>query len=117
MRPTPAEIARTLAAGHLPATLQVACGPGPLPVAHATDCGGQPLLLVPTDGVLADGLRCGDDDDVAAVLTVADAPPVDGAPDLGRVWISGWVSRLNGTSAREAACEFADVAPLGDLLD
>ncbi|MFC7479528.1 DUF2470 domain-containing protein [Luedemannella flava] len=113
---TTAEIARTLAAGHLPATLQVACGPGPLPIAYATDCGGQPLLLVPVGGAIA-GTMPGGDDDVAAVLAVVDEPPVAGAPVLGRVWVSGWVTALHGAAAREAACEFAETNPLGDLLD
>lgn len=117
MRPTPAEIARTLAAGHLPATVQVACGPGPLPAVHAADCGGHPLLLVSAFDRLAGALPFESDEDAAAVLTVADEPPVAGAPTLGRVWVSGWVSRLEGAAAREAASEFAEINPLGDLLD
>ncbi|GAA1758836.1 DUF2470 domain-containing protein [Luedemannella helvata] len=116
MRPSTAEIARTLAAGHLPATLQVACGPGPLPLAYANDCSGQPLLLVPAGGPLAGALPFGDGD-IAAVLAITDEPPVAGAPTLGQAWISGWVSQLHGAGAREAACEFAEANPLGDLLD
>ena len=116
MRPSTAEIARTLAAGHLPATLQVACGPGPLPLAYATDCAGQPLLLVRAGGPLASALPFGEGD-VAAVLAVTDEPPVAGAPALGQVWISGWVSQLHGPAARAAAYEFAETNPLGDLLD
>lgn len=118
MPPTHAEVARTLAAGHLPARAYVACRPGPFPVRHATDPHGRVLLLAPHDGVLATALRRGPGvDDTALVLDIADVPPLAGAPSLGRVWISGWVSRLEGDDARAAALDYADTDASGDLLD
>jgi hypothetical protein len=56
-------------------------------------------------------------DDLAVVLSVADMAPIDGAPSLGRAYISGWVTPLTGTEARTAACEFAAVNPIEHLLD
>ena len=47
MQPTPAEVARTLAAGHLPAVAHIACRQGPYPVRHVTDSQGRVLLLAP----------------------------------------------------------------------
>ena len=49
MQPTPAEVARTLAAGHLPAVAHIACRPAPLPVRHVTDAHGRVLLPSPPD--------------------------------------------------------------------
>ena len=41
MQPTHAEVARTLAAGHLPATAHIACRQGPYPVRHVSDAQGR----------------------------------------------------------------------------
>jgi hypothetical protein len=118
VRPSPAEIARTLVAGRLAGTVQAACRPGPLPVDHATDGAGRPLLLTRVGSAVAESLRPRDEaDDLAVVLTVADVPPVHAAPTLGRAYLSGWVTPLTGTEARAAACEFAEVNPLEHLLD
>jgi hypothetical protein len=118
MSPTHAEVARTLAAGHLPARAYIACRPGPFPVRHATDAQGRVLLLAPRDGVLAAALRPGPGaDDTALVLDIADVPPLAEAPSLGRVWISGWVIRLDGDEARAAAVDYAETDASGDLLD
>ena len=57
MQPTHAEVARTLAAGHLPATAHIACRPGPYPVRHVTDAQGRVLLLSPRNGALTAALR------------------------------------------------------------
>ena len=57
MQPTHAEVARTLAAGHLPATAHIACRPGPLPVRHVTDAQGRVLLLSP-DATARSPPRC-----------------------------------------------------------
>src|SRR6201991_561214 len=104
MQPTPAEVARTLAAGHLPAVAHVAYGPGSLPVRHVTDAKGRVLLLSPQDGTLAKALRpqpgAGD---TAMVLDIADVPPMAGSPSLGRELGTGWSSALQ----REERCRSA----------
>jgi hypothetical protein len=118
MQPTHAEVARTLAAGHLPAVAHIACRPGPFPVRHVADAHGRPLLLSPRDGALTVALRPpADTPDTALVLDITDVPPVAGAPSLGRVWIAGWATRLTGDEARAAALEYADTDAAGDLLD
>ena len=104
MQPTHAEVARTLAAGHLPASAHIACRQGPFPVRHVTDAQGRMLLLSPRDGALAAALRPIDgNDDTALVLDIADVPPVAGAPSLGRVWVAGWAraaDRRGGPAGR-----------------
>ncbi|PZG01395.1 DUF2470 domain-containing protein [Micromonospora deserti] len=118
MRPSPAEIVRTLVAGRLPGLVHVAHRPGPHHVRHVTDPEGRVLLLVPVVSDLAAALRPTDgEDDAALVLDVLDLPPAAGAPPLGRAWISGWAGRLDGEEARRAALDFAAVEPTGDLLD
>jgi hypothetical protein len=118
MQPSPAEVARTLAAGRLVGSAHIACRPGPHRVRHATDRAGRVLMLVPADSDLTRALRPTDGaDDIAVVLDVPDVPPVAGAPSLGRVWVSGWAVALDGVEAREAALDFADCDPTGDLLD
>ncbi|MEV1287603.1 DUF2470 domain-containing protein [Micromonospora sp. NPDC049679] len=118
MPPTPAEVARTLAAGRLPGTAHVAFRPGPHPVRHVTDPLGRVLLLTPSESAPARALRPAPGaDDVAVVLDVPDVPPVPGAPSLGRAWVSGWATALEGTAAREAALQYVEVDPAGDLLD
>jgi hypothetical protein len=118
MQPTHAEVARTLAAGHLPATAHIACRQGPYPVRHVTDSQGRMLLLAPRDGALATALRPAEGvDDTALVLDISDVPPVVGAPSLGRVWVAGWAVALSGDEARAAALDYADTDPASDLLD
>jgi hypothetical protein len=118
MQPTPAEVARTLAAGHLPATAHIACRQGPYPVRHVTDSQGRVLLLAPGNGALTTALRPGEGvDDTALVLDISDVPPIAGAPSLGRVWVAGWAVALTGEEAREAALDYADTDPAPDLLD
>ncbi|MBQ1027607.1 DUF2470 domain-containing protein [Micromonospora sp. C95] len=116
MRPSPAEIVRTLVAGRLPGLVHLACRPGLHHARHATDPEGRVLLLVPVVSDLAAAL--GDQDRaVAVVLDVLDLPPAAGAPSLGRALVSGWARRLAGDEARAAAVDFARVEPTGDLLD
>ncbi|MFD0972650.1 DUF2470 domain-containing protein [Plantactinospora endophytica] len=118
MQPSPAEVARTLAAGRLAGTAQVAYRPGPHQVRHATDPSGRMLLLVSVVNNLAAALRpTSGGRGTALVLDVRDLPPAAGAPSLGRVWLSGWPEPLTGAEARLAAVDFADVVPTGDLLD
>ncbi|MEU4236547.1 DUF2470 domain-containing protein [Actinoplanes sp. NPDC026619] len=118
MQPSHAEVARTLAAGHLPAVAHVACGPGPLPVRHVTDAHGRVLLLSPADGAFALATRPQPGaDDIAMVLDITDVPPMAGSPALGRVWVSGWVTTVEGDELRQAVLDYADVDATGDLLD
>ncbi|MET8834615.1 DUF2470 domain-containing protein [Micromonospora sp. NPDC004540] len=118
MRPSPAEIVRTLVAGRLPALVHLARRPGPHQARHVTDPDGRVLLLVPVVSDLAAALVPPDGDtEVATVLDVLDLPPAAGAPSLGRAWVSGWAARLDGDEARNAAVDFATVQPTGDLLD
>jgi hypothetical protein len=118
MQPTHAEVARTLAAGHLPAVAHIACRPGPLPVRHVTDAHGRVLLLSPADGAFALALKPQPGtDDTAMVLDITDVPPIAGSPALGRVWVSGWAKRLEGDEAKQATLEYAEIDATGDLLD
>jgi len=118
MQPTHAEVARTLAAGHLPASAHIACRQGPFPVRHVTDVQGRALLLSPKDGALAAALHpLEGNTDTALVLDIADIPPIAGAPSLGRIWAAGWATRLDGDEARAAALDYADTDAATDLLD
>jgi hypothetical protein len=118
MQPTHAEVARTLAAGHLPAVAHIACRQGPLPVRHVTDVQGRVLLLSPSGGAFATAVKPQPGtDDTAMVLDITDVPPVAGAPALGRVWVSGWATRLEGDEAKQAALGYAEIDASGDLLD
>jgi hypothetical protein len=118
MQPTPAEVARTLAAGHLPAGAHIACRQGPIPVRHVADSQGRLLLLAPRDGALTTALEPQEgNDDTALVLDISDVPPVAGAPSLGRIWVAGWAKRLDGDESRAAALDYADTDAAGDLLD
>src|ERR1700754_2359747 len=118
MHPTHAEVARTLAAGHLPAGVHIACRQGPFPVRHVADAQGRVLLLSPSGGALAAALRPpADTGDAALVLDIPDLPPVAGAPSLGRVWIAGWATLLSGDDARAAALDYAEADAASDLLD
>ena len=118
MQPTYAEVARTLAAGHLPASAHIACRQGPFPVRHVTDAYGRVLLLSPKSGALTAALCPPEgNDDAALVLDIADVPPIAGAPSLGRIWVAGWARRLEGDEARAAALDYADTDATSDLLD
>jgi hypothetical protein len=110
MQPTHAEVARTLTAGHLPASAHIACRQGPLPVRHVTDAHGR-VLLLSTPSLL------GEEDDIAVALEIPDVPPIAGAPSLGHAWLAGWATTLSGDEARTAALDYADVDASGDLLD
>ena len=121
MEPTPAEIVRTLVAGHLPARVRTECGSTSateFAVTHVTDRMGRILLLVADDGPADRALRpVAADTDAVAQLVVADRQPVPSSPWRGRVTLSGWATRLSGVSARQAALDFADVNAVGELLD
>ncbi|GIF73500.1 DUF2470 domain-containing protein [Asanoa siamensis] len=112
MRPTAAEVARTLANGRLAGTAHVRGYPGQVKVRHATPADGRPLLLVGLGTDLAGALTA-----ASTVLSVDDVPPTPCAPSRGRLWLTGSAERLDGADARAAADAYAQVSPLGDLLD
>lgn len=117
MEPGPPEVARTLARGVLPAVIHVRSHPGRLPVRQVTGADGTPLLLAPTAGELAAALLPAGAHRNEVVLSVDDVPPVAGAPWRGRLWLTGRAERLVGAGLRPAAMSFAEVNPVGDLLD
>ncbi|MEV0720586.1 DUF2470 domain-containing protein [Asanoa sp. NPDC050611] len=118
MRPTAAEVARTLANGRLEGTAHVRGYPGRVKVRHATPADGHPLLLVGLGTDLATALTSGPAvRSGPMVLSVDDVPPLPGAPSRGRLWLTGEPVRLDGARARAAADAYAQVSPLGDLLD
>jgi len=111
---SPAKIARTLARGHLPGLLRVAGWPRPVPVCHATDCVGRPMVLARVGSDLARALGAVDARSrVAAMLCVEDVAP----SGLGRVKVGGWVHRLGVEEIAAARLEFAEANPVADLLD
>ncbi|THV27290.1 DUF2470 domain-containing protein [Glycomyces paridis] len=118
MRPTAAEVARTLARGRLEGTLKFADGSEVGGFGHATDRSGRPLLLARGGGDLAKALhaRAGSGDRRAR-LTVDDVPPVPGAPSLGRLRVSGSLWQVPQRARRNAVLEFAESNPLADLFD
>ncbi|HEY8472856.1 MAG TPA: DUF2470 domain-containing protein [Natronosporangium sp.] len=109
MKPSPAEIARTLVRGRLPGRLQLAGETAPTGLAHAADRAGRPLILV----------RDSDQPPPAgpATLTVVDVPPMPEAPSLGRVLVEGSLHRLSNAAAAVAVHTFAEGNPVADLLD
>jgi hypothetical protein len=115
MRPSAAELARTLISGRVPANARLACRPGPLRVRHATDCAGRPLLLARLDDPLVRALRGRRPPTI--VLEADDAPPTADAPSLGRVAIGGSVGLIPRDEAREAILEYARTSADPDLFD
>ena len=88
------------------------------PLAHATTATGQVLVLVPADGEVAATLHRAPDRDVSALLMVSDRSPVPlRDPVRAQVWLSGWLTPVAAPDARAAAVAFAEVAPVGALLD
>jgi hypothetical protein len=115
--PTVAERARTVAGR--PAAAVCAAGiDGSRVLGHATTADGQVLLVVPTDGDVCTAVRHSADGDLAALLMVTDHAPVPlREPVRAQVWLSGWLTPVRGADQRASALAFADVAPVGALLD
>lgn len=111
MHSHPAVLARTLASGHLLGTAYVRGYRCPLRVRFTTGDDGHPLLLVHDDSHLAAALTpVPDEADTGTVLSIDH-------PRHGRLWLSGWCSRLRGADLNAAALSFAELNPVGDLLD
>jgi hypothetical protein len=115
MRPSAAELARTLISGRVPATARLACRPGVVSVRHATNCSGRPLLLARLDDPLVRALRGRRPPTI--VLQASDAPPSADAPSLGRVLIGGAVTLVPQDEANEAVLEYAETSADPDLFD
>jgi hypothetical protein len=116
-RPTAAERARTVAT-RTAAAVCAAGIDGSRVLAHATTAEGQVLVVVPTDGDVATAVRGSADGDLAALLMVTDHAPVElREPVRAQVWLSGWLTPLLPADVQAAALAFADVAPVGALLD
>jgi Protein of unknown function (DUF2470) len=116
-RPTTAERARTVAGR--PAAAVCAAGiDGSRVLGHATTADGQVLLVVPTDGEVCTAVRHSADGDLAALLMVTDHAPVPlRDPVRAQVWLSGWLTTVPAEDQRAAALAFAELAPVGALLD
>jgi hypothetical protein len=115
MRPSAAELARTLIAGRVPATARLACRPGALTVRHATDGSGRPLLLARLDDPLVRALRGRRPPTI--VLEADDAPPTADAPSLGRVAVGGTVGLIPRDEAKDAVLQYAQTCADPDLFD
>ncbi|HET6505005.1 MAG TPA: DUF2470 domain-containing protein [Amycolatopsis sp.] len=111
--PGPAERARTIAARGCPGTLVSATsGERVVPELYHVDVGGCTSVLLRDDHPLLDH------DEVAVLLELADHAPVDlREPVRGLLWITGWLTPLTGTQARERAVSIAEVRPDPRLLD
>jgi hypothetical protein len=89
-------------------------------LAHATTPGptGQVLLVVPSDGEVAAAVAGGGAGDLAALVLVTDHAPVPlRDPVRAQVWLSGWLTAVRPADVGAATLAFADVSPVGALLD
>jgi hypothetical protein len=117
MRPSPAEVVRTLVAARGPGQLHLPESTWPVPVAHGVAPDGTPLLLVDDDAPGADALPAAGADDVAALCTIPDETAYPAAPSDGEAALLGWVAPVPPAGVRAAADAFAAVNPLPALLD
>jgi Domain of unknown function (DUF2470) len=119
LRPTPAERARTVA-GRPGAAVCAAGVDGSRVLAHATTPGavGQVLLVVPTDGEVVAAVAGAAKGDLAALVLVTDHAPLPlRDPVRAQVWLSGWLTAVRPADVRAVTLAFAEVAPVGALLD
>jgi hypothetical protein len=111
----PAERARTVASREAAALCVRGLAPS-RPLAHTTTRDGQVLVLVSSTGEVAAALA--GQPDVTAVLMVSDRAPVPLRDTLrAQLWLSGWLTPIRPADQRSAALAFADVRPVGQLLD
>jgi hypothetical protein len=117
LRPTVAERARTVA-GRSAAAVCAAGIDGSRVLGHATTAEGQVLVVVPTGGDVCTAVRSSADGDLAALLMVTDHAPVPlREPVRAQAWLSGWLTPVREADRKAALLAFADVAPVGALLD
>ncbi|CAM3236439.1 DUF2470 domain-containing protein [Stackebrandtia soli] len=117
MRPDPAEIVRTLAAGHRPAVVHTVNMGDAVAVPSAVDVDGTPLLLTADLGPLGRALAEPTGLDAAVAVRFDDEPPLPCAPSLGSAWLSGWAEVVPVERRRDAAIAFSRSNPLPELLD
>jgi hypothetical protein len=117
LHPTAAERVRTVAAR--PGAAVCAAGiDGSRVLAHATTADGRVLLVVPTDGEVCAAVTGVADGDLAALVLVTDHAPLPlRDPVRAQAWLSGWLAPVRPADQRAATLAFAEVAPVGALLD
>ncbi|MGR6964231.1 DUF2470 domain-containing protein [Geodermatophilus sp. URMC 61] len=115
LRADAAERARTVAS-RTSAALCVRGLDAVSPLAHATTTTGTTYVLVPADGEV-DAALAGHDD-LTAVLMVSDRAPVPLRDPLrAQLWLSGWLTPVHAVARRAAVLAFAEIRPVGPLLD
>jgi hypothetical protein len=117
LRPTTAERARTVATR--PGAAVCAAGiAGSRVLASATTAAGQVLLVVPSEGEVCAAVTGSADGDLAALVLFTDHAPVPlRDPVRAQVWLSGWLTPVREADQRATALAFAEVSPVGELLD
>jgi hypothetical protein len=108
----PAEIARTLAAGHRPANLHLLSSEDSVTPPAVAGPDGSPIVLLPDPSPVSQALRAGD----GVALRFDDRPPVPGAPWLGSAWICGWAEPVPAPARRELALAMSARNPVPQLL-
>ena len=117
LRPDPAERARTVAARAAAAVCAAGVQSSRV-LAHAVTTAGQMLLVVPSDGDLAEAVRTAPAADLSALLMVSDRAPVPlRYPVRAQLWLSGWLTPVRPRDERPASVAFAEVQPAEVLLD
>lgn len=109
----PAEIVRTLAAGHRPAHPHVPGHAEAPPVPAIADPTGAPVLLLADDSPISCGFR---NSDPSVAVRYDDQPPVPNAPWLGSGWICGWAEPVCAHDQLALSVAFADHHPVTKLL-
>lgn len=116
--PHAAERARTIAARHGSAALLPQSGSRTSPLFHHVHPCGTTILLLADEHPLVAQLWQAPRAEVTAMLEIADQAPVPlREPVRGLLWLTGWVSALDGEEAREEVLAVADVRPDHRLLD
>ncbi|GHH48945.1 DUF2470 domain-containing protein [Lentzea cavernae] len=116
--PHAAERARTIAARHGSAALLPQSGSRTSPLLHHVHPCGTTILLLADEHPLVGQLWQAPRTEVTAMLEIADQAPVAlREPVRGLLWLTGWVSALDGEEAREEVLAVADVRPDHRLLD
>ena len=117
LRPDPAERARTVAARAAAAVCAAGIQSSRV-LAHAVTTAGQTLLVVPSDGDLAEAVRAAPAADLSALLMASDRAPVPlRYPVRAQLWLSGWLTPVRPHDERAASVAFAEVQPAEVLLD
>lgn len=116
--PHAAERARTIAARGGQAALLPQAGSRTSPLFHHVHPCGTAILLLPDEHPLVGQLWQAPRTEVTAMLEIADQAPVAlREPVRGLLWLTGWLSALEGEEAREAVLAVAEVRPDHRLLD